>query len=389
MDPIFFASQQQQYLGNPDIPQELPFVSHPLSFSPSEPYSFALGKKIVYLGLFLTGLAIQIKRLICERHLGPLSILFNRAPVHDTLLVKPTDESANWVCSVLTHYGIVGGDVSGIVIPLKLSPEQIHYYCDLQKKITELIPEEEYRPTIDLEISGEKAANKKESDCAIVGGLGPLSDSEILKQVIEKIKSKGDDLGMLKIRLFSAPPPRKLSHRLVALPRYLVNLSAFLHEKHKNTYIASNTAHLNFNAISMLSANPIYHLVHHVVKHVDAQKKVFVLGTTPAWQKKLYPQLFKKAGVSCIEIENEEKQRQIQAVIDETKQGKKIDHLAQQLFTEIQEHHRKHNWSHLLLGCTELPIALHDYKKALEESGITILDSEELFSSAIAEKLRT
>lgn len=275
-------------------------------------------------------------------------------------------------------------------LEVTLAIDQFDHYSILQSKIAKLICQESQRPSINLQLNGKRSDDSAKNSCAIVGGMGPLSDARILSLIVEKLKEKNiaDDC---KINLLSAPPPRTFLEILCNSQSYLSNLYHFLNKNHSAVYLASNTAHLHFGFINALGKKNLVNLTHYIAdKAKDSVDipSVLILGTKAAKKATLYENLFQERSINYLTI-NQEEQEIVQEEINKTKMGKLEDggeKLYDLICNVIQR--QKNSVNLLLLACTELSIALESQKNKLEALGITILDSEELFAEKIANDIQ-
>lgn len=152
--------------------------------------------------------------------------------------------------SLISNYHLEdGGDQSTQVISLKLSPSLWPIYAQLQTRIAQLIPTEEKRPTIDLALTDTPTA-EPEQGIGILGGMGPLADSQLIKLVMNQLEKSEQsiDWNRLGIHLYSAPPPRSEGITSTKSIRYAERLLEFATRGFSKYYLASNTAHIHYGA---------------------------------------------------------------------------------------------------------------------------------------------
>ena len=209
-----------------------------------------------------------------------------------------------WCSDIIDHYGIKDKlpDASSVTIPLEKFPaDRFDYYCALQLKMAEMIPDEPLRPTVDLQLRGKNCTADQKS-FGILGGVGPLSDAEILKKVMEGLTP--DQRENVKIDLLSMPPPRSLEQKTLRIINYTSNIVAWGQREHINHIsVTSNTAHANLSKLEVLTTGKMLSLADRVVGHIKKEDehireddptkktKTLVLGTKEAYDKKLYPTL--------------------------------------------------------------------------------------------------
>jgi aspartate/glutamate racemase len=330
------------------------------------------------------------------------------------------------VKKLIATYGLEKGkDASDTIILLRLLPQNWRVYVALQEKIADLIPQEEHRPTIDLTLTHSSAAQVKKS-IGIAGGTGPLSDAELLKSVMSQLETESPKKSWdeFAINLFSAPPPRSLGgqwHRGMAYGDRLMEFATRGHDKY---YMASNTAHLHLNAFKDMIALTLFRfgikrkkdaavdLAQAVVNRANATTdpertpQLFVFGTLEAYKAQLYPNYFihneipksRYATVSTLARATE-----LQAYIDLAKGGTIAEagrRMKALILEEVREELRKtpgpgltkkNRVIRIILGCTEIPMALHgpllaELERELSEethSPVELIDSESVFADQI------
>jgi aspartate/glutamate racemase len=264
--------------------------------------------------------------------------------------------------------------------------DRSEYYSTLQKEIAKQIPLESQRPTIDLQLCGTQIDTPL--SCGIIGGIGPLSDAELLEQMIPQLRR----LDNIRIQLFSSPPPRTWGEVLLNIHHYLANLYKFLQRDHNRVYIASNAAHANFEPLALLGKGNLINLTEPIRDRMASGENshVCIVGSTLARETRLYEHLFEEKGLSYTRTTPEE-QVVVQEEIDKVKAGQLQDD-GERLFALLEaiiERNKKEESpvTHLLLACTELLMALRTKRLELECLGIQIVDSEQEFAAKIAEDL--
>lgn len=314
--------------------------------------------------------------------------------------------------------------------------DKIHYYVALQSRIAEIIPIEEFRPTILLRVRG-KAVQNKEADSLLIGGVGPLSDAEIASSVISH--SSDEDREKLSFDLFSSPPNRGINlSKIVRLGKYLGDLTRVIElSVAKKVFMLSNTYHVHipmiqsfidyFNTSGMEIVDMVLEIGRSIKDDIDrnpdtTDNNVLILGTIEAAKKRLYPTILEGFDIKFTNVTSNEdlkayekkaksghkveqtKQHKLQEIIDHVKSGRvnqKVygeNTVGDELVSFVFEHIKSSKSNYLILGCTELPLGLHAKKEGtdktyleiltakVEEAGIKmpkILDSEVEFSKII------
>ncbi len=259
-------------------------------------------------------------------------------------------------------------------------PEHIKEYLDLQEKIAVLIPNEHERPTIDLKIVGKnrpykdtngKKMEEDKPDLGLFGGTGPLSDAHIINKLVNKIGSTENGLDNIHIRLRSSPPPRpvekqkSLSGYLSHMWNYLNGVRSHGHSLCNHYAMLSNTAHANATKMQRMLDKPdrLVHLVDHMAssisKEVPAPTKVLVLGTLEAAEKRLYPKSLRAKGIDS-SLPHHADQVTLQHYINHIKSGTLTPEIGNQfvdlIFNEMKKVATHDQPSHVVFGCTEIPL---------------------------------
>ena len=320
------------------------------------------------------------------------------ANLKEKMKPQPGEKPELWVNRFLASYGILrGGNYCQKVCSLELEPHQVDYYSHLQRVVAQKLPQESHRPTIDLELVGSKVPKDGSAfTLGVLGGVGPVSDSIITTQTIENLKQRGADLDHVSLNVFSCPPPRKKRELVFDGKDYLANMKKFSRRGNIQTYaIASNTAHVNIDFLRTIGFQQrMKNMVRKVCGDIQAGQPrpegVLVLGTTQGYEHNLYPGELKRYGVNGLTIASKKQQKTLQKIIDRTKRaGNDSEKDALYKFAEkqIQALRKKHKVSHVLLGCTELPLALgHAYIKKLEENlNVKVVDTEVEFANSFAD----
>lgn len=300
---------------------------------------------------------------------------------------KPSDgeDKNQWVTRVLRESGITANKkYAQRRMRIEVSPEQLDYFVELQEVIARKIPHEAHRPTIDLFIRGKKAGDHtKACTLGLLGGVGPLSDAYVMKRAFQNLKKQSVDMDHMVVNVLSCPPPRTAIEIIKYGSKYVKNLRRFGARKHNQYAIASNTAHINFSRIKLFGIRPLKHIVYLITENIKRKnaKGVLVLGTTQAHWHKLYPRLLKGKKLKAYSLSADD-QIKMQEVIDKTKMlpgdiaKQRLISLIEQAIARLVMKGTKP--SHILLGCTELPLALgkRGIKKISRKWGVTVVDSE-------------
>lgn len=315
----------------------------------------------------------------------------------------------------------------------EFAPEYFDYYVRLQTEIAKRKPDEQDRPYIVLKIQGKNRKDKSNIfDVGLAGGTGPLSDAELLSKLILHRSNKptntkmtpenrteiANDCKNFSAVLYSIPPPRDFKH-LPDFLRYRDNYSAVREQfPCYSLQLLSNTAHLKigmFKSNVMLgggTAGAVDDMTKYVVNviadetisattqntfHHSSQplrteqlsqdrflsvnmqeRKILVLGTKLAHEKKLYPNLIGEKNASHIQgilpqtklFDYQKAEDRLQKIIDEIKSGKITDALGNTFIDFVIEQIQRTETNALLYSCTEIPLLLgspHSTGKTVQE----------------------
>ena len=233
----------------------------------------------------------------------------------------------------------------------------------------------------------------------IVGGVGPLAGLDVFKKIIEETTVQKDQ-DHLPVLLMSYP------HLIVDRTEYLLGkvatnpgyaLANIIKQLVNNgasvVAIPCNTAHAApiFSLIeeelekAKISVK-ILHLVKETVNHIKSTSpnaKVAVLSTTGTRNTGLYKNLLIDANLEVVEP-NAEWQHRVHEAIYDKQYGIKafsspVKEKALVEFHGSMDELLKQNVTHIILGCTELPLALPSavYK------GIPLIDPNRIIARAL------
>jgi aspartate racemase len=219
----------------------------------------------------------------------------------------------------------------------------------------------------------------------VLGGMGPAASAEFITRLIQQTPATCDQ-EHIPFVLWSDPtvPDRSTS---------LINRDDLPWEKLKRgiqglknadcdlVVIPCNTAHFWYERLLDLGV-PIIHIVDSVVEALQSQGinsgTIGIIGTTATMQLGLYQHHFRKLGYSCITPSTLEIDTLVQPAINLIKANNLST--AHDLLTEAMIKLHACNVNAIVLGCTELPLAI----TATEFLGKPLINSiDSLVKSAI------
>ena len=139
-----------------------------------------------------------------------------------------------------------------------------------------------------------------------------------------------------------------------------------------------NTIHQAFDLVAPCSPRPWLHIAQVVAAEAKARgfRKIGVLGTHWLVRSDVYPQALQQAGLEAVRPENEDRDRLGRIIMDELVPGRVLPLSVQAMQHMIQRLARR-GCDAVVLGCTELPLALND-----DNSPLPTLDSTRLLARA-------
>ena len=234
----------------------------------------------------------------------------------------------------------------------------------------------------------------------IVGGVGPHAGIDLAKKIFDQTQAKIDQ-DHLPVIIFSFPA--EVSDRTAFLsgqsninPAYgIVKIIKKLHESGATVIgIACNTAHVPpiFNVITAEIKKAglrikLVHIIDEVAKFIKenhpAIKKVGILGTIGTYNTGIYEAVFNRDRIKAI-LPGEKFQKMIHEAIYDPVFGLKaqsnpVTEAAKSKLIKVIEHLDKKGAKAVVLGCTELPLAITRTKM----NDIVIIDPTVILARAL------
>lgn len=149
--------------------------------------------------------------------------------------------------------------------------------------------------------------------------------------------------------------------------------------------VACNTAHAWHGELQQRFPQlEVLHVAREVARALSARgvQQVGLLATTGTYSAGLYDQAFAQAGVQCYSPLPKEREQLMHGIYSGVKVGNMA--LAHSAFASVaQALTARHALQTLVLGCTEIPLALHDVPGM---PGLGLIDPAELLAHALAER---
>lgn len=213
----------------------------------------------------------------------------------------------------------------------------------------------------------------------ILGGMGPLAGATFMTRLTLLTPALVDQDHIPAI-LWSDPripgrPAAYLKQGEDPLPWMINGIQHLEAAGAKAIVIPCNTAHLWFDDLRAQASVPILHIVHAVIENLRQQGVhgglVGLLATSVTLEFQLYQPLLAANGYDCIVLEPSEIADYCTLPIELVKQNRLAD--AQQALIPGVAALCERGAQAVILGCTELPLALPHSKR--EQWGVPIVDS--------------
>jgi aspartate racemase len=149
--------------------------------------------------------------------------------------------------------------------------------------------------------------------------------------------------------------------------------------------VACNTAHAWHGELQLRFPQlEVLHVAHEAAHSLadDGVREAGLLATEGTYRAGLYAEAFHKAGLTCHIPLAPERERLMQGIYEGVKKGN-LD-LAHECFAEVAAAlARRHGLSTLVLGCTEIPLALNEVP---EFQNLRLLDPAVVLAKALAQR---
>jgi aspartate racemase len=244
----------------------------------------------------------------------------------------------------------------------------------------------------------------------VVAGAGPYAGLDLLKKIFEQTLAVGDADHLDVIGWFgSASLPDRtaflLDNRLpnpgIAIARQVLDLEA------AGAHLAAipcNTAHapliFEYMRAELAAAGTKVHFIHmldetvsHIRRYYSEISRIGVLSTTGTYRTGLYPLYLQKAGLQALAPDEDIQLELVHPAIYDPQYGIKANgsgtQRSRQDLTRAVEHLVEKGAQAVILGCTELPLALSE--KAIGSTSLldpAFILARALIREAAPEKLK-
>jgi aspartate racemase len=204
----------------------------------------------------------------------------------------------------------------------------------------------------------------------VLGGMGPLATADFFRKLIEETPAQRDE-EHVPVIVYSVP---QMPERVAAitdggespLPHMIAGMMALRKLEVGCVAIPCNTAHHWYEELQRASGLPILHIADaacdELRKRGSAQPRVGLLCTEATIAARIYQDRLAAHGIECVVNPLAEREAFVRFAIDAVKRGslddagRAIEAAAVRLFERGVES--------VILGCTELPVALDAIRSA-------------------------
>lgn len=276
-----------------------------------------------------------------------------------------------------------GNAASTLLVANELDPVD---YLKYQELVADAIPVELQRPSVVVNLGDPNGY-----PVVLVGGMGPISDASILKNLCDK---KGF-LSQFDVTVLSMPPPRSALHANRIFDHFsclrthiaaIVNASRY---KTASCFMTSNTAHTAFKTFDFALTRGIDARLENVVEGIAdklkahmsgaADARLIMLSTYVTWKSRMYEELLD--GVNFVRVPDSTTAKSIQAAVDAGKANRPD-------MSNVYEYLDGLNLVEgdvVFFGCTDFTFLDDDINGAVKERypGVETLDTDAMFPAVI------
>ncbi|MBP1639282.1 MAG: ygeA 2 [Bacteroidetes bacterium] len=223
----------------------------------------------------------------------------------------------------------------------------------------------------------------------IVGGIGPESTIDYYKGIINGYRSLSNDVNYPHIIVNSINMTAMLTlidnKDYSGVTSLLLNAIVALKAAGASfAVIASNTPHVVFDDIKACSPIPLISIVEVTCNQALSLglKKLLLIGTRFTMQNHFYQNEFRRHGIALAIPSSVDQEIVHNIIFPELEEGIVIPEKKARLVALCNEIIDKEQCDGIILGCTELPLMLHD-----EEFNIKVLNTAQIHVKTIVNKL--
>lgn len=208
-----------------------------------------------------------------------------------------------------------------------------------------------------------KSKGRNLQTIGIIGGLGPEATIDYYKRIVDHFHARNQSLAVPEIVIVSVDITRLFAMVAAgdweALAAWLADKVRALHAAGAEfAVISANTPHVVFDQVQALSPIPLLSIVDATLAaaRTAGYRRLGLLGTAFTMQSNF----FARDGIAIFVPNAEEQQHIHERLINEIEHGIFSTTTKQELLAIVRALQERHQLDAVILGCTELPLILHD-----------------------------
>jgi aspartate racemase len=194
----------------------------------------------------------------------------------------------------------------------------------------------------------------------VLGGMGPLATVDFLQKLIEETPARVDQ-EHIPVIAYSVPqipdrPPAIIGTGESPLPDMLEGVLTLKRAGATIVAIACNTAHFWYDDLVAQGGLPILHMADAACAALSGIQRVGLLATQGTVAAGFYQSRLKTRGIECLLSSDDEQHTLVLPAIECVKRADLVQ--AHALATRAAQHLLDRGAQAIIMGCTEIPLAL-------------------------------
>lgn len=203
----------------------------------------------------------------------------------------------------------------------------------------------------------------------VLGGMGPLATVDFLHKLIEETPARRDQ-EHVPVIAYSVPqmperPPAIVGNGVSPLPQMLDGIRSLKHAGATTIAIACNTAHYWYEELAAQGGLPILHIADVACAGLGepAPQRVGLIATDGTIAAGFYQSRLYARGIECLLCDGREQRTLVLPAIEHVKRNELGQ--AHELAARAIQHLLERGARSIIMGCTEIPLALEFKRTAL------------------------
>ena len=198
----------------------------------------------------------------------------------------------------------------------------------------------------------------------IIGGMGPAATVDLYAKIVAATAAASDQEHLRVLIDSNAGIPDRTAAILGQgedpLPELITTARTLEQAGAELLTIPCNTAHYYYDSIQASVSVPVLHMIRETARHIVAQypgvERIGLMATTGTLAIGLYDRVLEGVGLTVIRPEPDQQDLLMRSIYEGVKAGRLAD--AEMLAGGVASGLAERGAQVLVLGCTELPIAL-------------------------------